>query len=133
MKKYSYMMLLCFTASFAWAQVTGTVFVARKKISTDPVRGISVFMDGQFLCELDDNSFVEHRTDVGVHKFSASWAGSRQAVLDAVEINVTQSTEFYLRVTSREGADSLPILILDQVSGNAWPKLMTGLSEQDCE
>ena len=133
MKKYIYMMLLCFSGSFAWAQVTGTVFVARKKISTDAVRGISVFMDGQFLCELDDNSFAEHRTDVGVHKFSASWTGSKQAVLDAVEINVTQSTEFYLRVMSREGADSLPVLILDQVSGNAWPKLMTGLSEQECE
>lgn len=132
-KWHIFLLVSCFTASLASAQVTGTVFVARKKIIADPVRRISIFMDGQILCDLRDNSFVQYRTDVGTHKFGVAWTGSGNSILDAIEINVTQSTEFYLRIISKESTDSLPSLLLDQVSGNAWPKLMTGLDELDCD
>lgn len=126
------MVLTVFIASTIHAQ-EGTVMIACKRLSVDPVDGISIFMDGRLICEVNDNSYGEYAVPVGKHTFIARWNGNaKENILnESIEIDVTHKTEFYLRVSLKD-LNLKSILLLEEVSGNAWPKLMTDLKKIDC-
>jgi len=126
------MVFTVFLANTIHAQ-EGTVMIACKRLSSAPVDGISIFMDGRLICDLNDNSFGEYAVHVGKHTFIARWnGGAKENILnESIQIDVTHKTEFYLRVYLKD-LNQKSILLLEEVSGNAWPKLMTDLNKIDC-
>lgn len=85
--------------SFSLKNDTGKVYFIRSTGYTGSATSFKVFIDGEFVCKLNNNKYSIHEVSIGKHTCSVQFAGKKSKdKAEKFEINVLPNGENYMNV-----------------------------------
>ncbi|HMG94370.1 MAG TPA: hypothetical protein VK589_30125 [Chryseolinea sp.] len=136
MKKHILLPFFILISSISFAQETATITLSRKGLWSGTAGATKIFMDGNIICELSNNSFSIHSIPTGKHVFTARWYSKKAKEKDngdefAVEIEIKPSEQYYLQVVKQDKGLSSYVAV-QEITSNTWNKIKEGLDKGDC-
>jgi hypothetical protein len=112
-----------------------TVLVARKKLYTGAQGAVKIFMDGQIICEIENNAFTAHQVVAGEHTFSAQWFSKKSKKesdrdLD-LKLTLQPGKQYFLQLAT-QNKGLITYALLQEITDSTWTRTKDGLHEDDC-
>lgn len=126
-------LLISLAPGIAFAQ-DSKISIARKKLSSGVMGAVTLFIDGKYFCELDNNSYTTHQVKPGKHKLSVQWDGreaKENALAEAIEIDAKPNEQYYLKITKEERGLKA-VILLEEITPATWEKAYNSLEGVDC-
>lgn len=135
MKRILFIAALVAAIGVAQAQETSTVHFVRKKMPLGVLGNLNFFVDGQMICEVDNNTYTTHQLPAGKHTFTVQYSGKSakdKANERAVEIDLKAGETYTLKAII-EKTFTTSKLMLEEVTKSTWDKDRKDLNQAQCQ
>jgi hypothetical protein len=137
MKKVIFTLMLTFVVtSFGFAQesetpTTGKIYFLRSTGFQGSAVAFKTFIDGEFVCKLNNKKYSIHEVPIGKHECSVQFGGKKsKEKAEKFEVIVEPGKITYVQLVFETGA-FVNNIYCEEVTANTAVKKMEGMTEDD--